>query len=245
MLNSGSRGNSALFEDDGHLYLIDMGTPLFVLEEGLNKINKTMMDIEFMFLTHEHYDHTKGIKYLNPLPIYCTKGTWEAKNTVDITPYKSFKINNLKVTPISVSHDVTNPVGFVFENGAEKFVYVTDSGYIPSKSLEYMENATYYVIESNYDYQLLTHCGRPQSLIKRIASKTGHLSNKDSARYMVNLIGENTKEIVLAHISMESNTHEVALDTYNKIFKKAHINTDKIRIVCADQFEMICAGKFD
>ena len=39
----------------------------------------------------------KGIKYLNPLPIYTTKGTWDAPNVVDIEPYKPFKINNLKV----------------------------------------------------------------------------------------------------------------------------------------------------
>lgn len=243
VLNSGSRGNSTLFEDAGHLYLIDMGTPLFVLEEGLKKIGRTMMDIEAMFLTHEHYDHTKGIKYLNPLPIYTTKGTWDAPNVVDIEPYKSFKINNLKVTPVGISHDVNNPVGFIFENAEEKMVYVTDTGYIPSKTLEYMENADYYVIESNYDYKMLCNCGRPYSLIKRISSDTGHLSNKDSARYMVHLLGDKTKEIILAHISLESNTHEMALETYNKILKKAHIDTSNIRIVCADQFEMTIGGK--
>lgn len=243
VLNSGSRGNATLFEDAGHLYLIDMGTPLFVLEEALQKLNKSMMDIEAMFLTHEHYDHTKGIKYLNPLPIYTTPGTWDAPNVVDIFPYKTFKINNLTITPVAISHDVNDPVGFVFENDEEKMVYVTDTGYIPQKTLTYMENADYYVIESNYDFKMLCNCGRPASLIRRISSNTGHLSNKDSARYMIHLLGDKTKEIILAHISLESNSHEVALDTYTKIFKKAHIDTSNIRIICADQFEMTCGGK--
>ena len=243
ILESGSRGNCSLLEDDGHLYLIDMGVPLFVLEEGLAKINHKMIDIEAMFLTHEHYDHTKGIKYLNPLPIYCTAGTWDATNTVDITPYEPFKINNLTVTPLSISHDVNNPVGFLFENGKEKFVYITDTGFIPQKTLEYLSNADYYVMESNYDFKMLCNCDRPASLIRRISSDTGHLSNKDSARYMTRLIGEKTKQIVLAHISMESNSHEVALETYYKIFKKAHIDLEKVSIICADQFEMTCAGK--
>ena len=243
VLNSGSRGNATLFEDDGHLYLIDMGVPLFVLKEGLEKLNHKMIDIEAMFLTHEHYDHTKGIQYLDPLPIYTTKGTWDAPNVVEITPYKSFKINNLTVTPVSLSHDVVDPVGFIFENKEEKFVYITDTGYIPSKTLDYLANADYYVMESNYDYKMLLNCGRPMSLVRRISSETGHLSNKDSARYMVNLIGEKTKQIILAHISLESNSHEVALATYEKIFKKAHISLDKIQIICADQFEMTLGGK--
>lgn len=243
VLNSGSRGNSTLFEDDGHLYLIDMGVPLFVLEEGLAKIGRKMIDIEAMFLTHEHYDHTKGIKYLNPLPIYTTPGTWEAQNVVDIYPYEPFKINNLVVTSLSISHDVNNPVGFLFENGEEKFVYITDTGFIPPRTLEYLHNADYYVMESNYDFKMLCNCDRPASLIRRISSDTGHLSNKDSARYMVGLIGDKTKQIILAHISLESNSHEVALETYRKIFKKAHIDMEKISIICADQFEMTSGGK--
>ncbi len=245
VLNSGSRGNATLLEDEGHLYLIDMGVPLFVLENALEKIGRKMIDVEAMFLTHEHYDHTKGIKYLNPLPIYTTPGTWDAPNVVDILPYQQFKVNNLVITPVSISHDVNNPVGFVFENGEEKFVYLTDSGFIPTKSLEYLHNADYYVMESNYDYKMLLNCDRPASLIRRISSNTGHLSNKDSARYMIGLLGDKTKQIILAHISLESNSHEVALATYEKIFKKAHINMEKLSIICADQFEMTCGGKIN
>ena len=222
-----------------------MGVPLFVLEEGLAKVGHKMIDIEAMFLTHEHYDHTKGIKYLNPLPIYTTKGTWDASNCVDIEPYVPFKVNNLVITPLSISHDVNDPVSFIFNNGSETFVYITDTGYIPARTLEYLYDADYYVMESNYDYKMLLNCDRPASLIRRISSDTGHLSNKDSARYMVKLIGEHTKEIILAHISMESNSHEVALATYEKILKKAHINLDKIRIVCASQSEMVIGGKRD
>lgn len=245
VINSGSRGNCSLLEEDGHLYLIDMGVSLITLTNALEKIGRKLIDIEALFLTHEHYDHTKGIQYLNPLPIYTTPGTWASDNLEDIFPYQEFSINGLKVLPVSISHDVNNPVGFIFDNGKERLVYITDTGYIPSKTLEYLKNADYYVIESNYDYKMLINCGRPWSLINRIASDTGHLSNKDSARYMIKLLGENTKEIILAHISMESNNHETALATYEKTFKKAHIDTSKIRIVCADQFEMVCGGKIE
>ncbi len=243
VIESGSRGNSTLLLDNGHLYLIDMGVPLFVLERALASIGHKLIDIEAMLLTHEHGDHTRGISYLPPLPIYTTKGTWDSPNSVDITPYKDFKINNLIITPFSTSHDVNDPVGFVINNGSERLVYLTDSGYIPSKSLSLLKNADYYVIESNYDYRLLIATHRPPSLIRRISSDYGHLSNKDSAKYMAKLVGPLTKGVVLAHISLESNTHEVAIETYRGIFQKAHLDIDDYNIVCASQYEMTYMGK--
>ena len=243
VVESGSRGNCALLEDAGHLYLIDMGIPLFVLENALDAIGHKLIDIEAMLLTHEHGDHTRGIKFLPPLPIYTTKGTWNEPNSVDVVPYESFKLNNLTITPVSVSHDVIDPVGFIITNEEEKLVYVTDSGFLPTRTLEYMKNANYYVIESNYDYKLLEATDRPRSLVRRISSDQGHLSNKDSARYMAKLVGPKTKDIVLAHISLESNTHEVALETYRKTFAKAHLNLDDFNVQCAGQYEMTFAGK--
>ena len=156
---------------------------------------------------------------------------------------KEFKINNLTILPIEASHDVNDPVGFVINNGEKKLVYLTDSGYIPLRSLKYMKNADYYVIESNYDYKLLVATGRPWSLIRRISSEEGHLSNKDSARYMAKLVGDKTKGIILAHISLESNTHDVALSAYRSTFKKASLNFDKYNIQCASQYEITFMGE--
>lgn len=243
VIESGSRGNSTLLEDSGHLYLIDMGVPLFVLENALAAIGYKLIDIEAMLLTHEHGDHTRGIPFLPPLPIYSTKGTWDSLNIVEIKPYVEFKLNNLTITPVSTSHDVVNPVGFVIANETEKLVYLTDSGYIPTRSLNYLNNADYYVIESNYDYKLLSQTNRPYSLIRRISSECGHLSNKESAKYMAKLVGPLTKGIILAHISLESNTHEVAVETYRGIFKKAHLNIDDYNLQCASQYEMTYMGK--
>lgn len=50
---------------------------------------------------------------------------------------------------------------------------------------------------------------------------------------MAQVIGENTKEICLAHLSQEANTKEMALDTYQRVFDEEHIYFDNIKI--ADQ----------
>ena len=119
---------------------------------------------------------------------------------------------------------------------------MTDTGYIPELSLDYMNNADYYIIESNHDVNMQLDSNRPAQLINRILSDEGHLSNVDSASYMASLVGQRTKQIFLAHISQDANTPEIALSTYKKIFKKKHINLDNIEIICTSQTKMVKGG---
>ena len=243
VVQSGSKGNATLVIDEGRVLLIDMGVTLKTLKDALYEENKNLMNINAMLLTHEHWDHTTGIRYLPPLPIYCTKETWDKPNMIAVEPYEKFKVEHLEITPISTSHDVKNPLGFVIKNKQEKLVYLTDSGKIPGKSLQKMKNADYYVIESNHDEDMLIATNRPWILKKRILSEKGHLSNTQSATYMTKCVGERTKQIILAHLSEEANSPEVALKTYKKIFKDAKISLRNIELICANQHYAVKGGK--
>ena len=53
----------------------------------------------------------------------------------------------------------------------------------------------------------------PHYLKMRILGDEGHLSNKDSAYYLKKFIGDDTKHIILAHLSEHNNTDELALKT--------------------------------
>lgn len=53
----------------------------------------------------------------------------------------------------------------------------------------------------------------PYNIKQRILGDKGHLSNKDSARYLQKLSGPRTKHIILAHLSEENNTEQLALKT--------------------------------
>ncbi len=242
VIESGSKGNSTLVENEGRLLLIDMGISLCALTNLLKEINHNIYDIDALLLTHSHSDHIKGVKYLPPLPIYCTEGTYDALNVHEITPFEEFELCGLKITPIKTSHDAPNSVGFVLKNHIDSLVFLTDSGFIPERSLKYMHNASFYVIESNHNKKMLYQSNRPASLKERIASDTGHLSNEEAASYMVDLVGENTKEIVLAHLSEETNTPELALKAFNKKFRKCHIDIDSIKIQCASQHHVTKMG---
>ena len=243
VIQSGSKGNATLVYDEGRLLLIDMGITLTSLKEGLATIDKKPLDIDALLLTHNHTDHTKGVQYLDPLPIYCTKGTYKADNVINITPYESFGVEHFKITPIEASHDAKGTVGYIIENKKEKFVYLTDTGMIPEASLELMKNADYYMIESNHNIKKLHQTNRPASLKLRILSDEGHLSNEASAIYMSELVGKRTKEIILAHLSEEANEPELALKAYKKIFSKCHIDLSEINLHCAFQREIVEGGK--
>ena len=243
VIQSGSKGNATLVIDEGRILLIDMGITLTSLKEGLATIDKKLLDIDALLLTHSHTDHTKGVQYLDPLPIYCTKGTYKADNVNIIKPYESFMIEHLKITPIEASHDAKGTVGFIIENKKEKFAYLTDTGMIPEASLSLMKNADYYMIESNHNIKKLHQTNRPAHLKLRILSDEGHLSNEASAIYMSELVGDRTKEIILAHISEEANEPELALKAYKKVFAKCRIDLDKIYLHCASQREIVEGGK--
>lgn len=242
VIESGSKGNATLIEHQGRILLIDMGITLKSLKTALNTINKKLIDINALLLTHNHCDHTSGIKYLDPLPIYCTKGTYDSLNCIQIKPYATFEIECFKITPLSTSHDAINSVGYKIECGEETLIYMTDTGMIPEESLKLMHNADYYIMEANHNVKMLHQSNRPISLKLRILCDSGHLSNEDSAIYASELIGENTKEITLAHLSEECNTPELAIKAYKKVFSKCHIKVDKILLRCANQHTSLTGG---
>ena len=53
-------------------------------------------------------------------------------------------------------------------------------------------------MESNHDIEMLEEGPYPYHLKQRVWSDKGHLSNKMSAEYLSNLIGDNTYAVILA-----------------------------------------------
>jgi len=242
IVESGSKGNATIVSHRGCVLLIDMAVSLTALKQAMNVEKKNLLNIDALLLTHSHSDHTKSISLLPPLPIYCTEGTYDNSQVEKIEKFQQFSVKCFRITPISTSHDAPNSVGFIIEDELEKLVYLTDSGYIPDETLKLIGNADYYIFESNHDVKMLLQTNRPECLKQRILSDHGHLCNEDSAFYMADLVGENTKEIVLAHLSEEANSPEKALAAYKKIFHKRKIKLDNIKLHCANQHTPVKGG---
>ena len=60
---------------------------------------------------------------------------------------------------------------------------------------------------------------------------------------MAEIIGDKTKEIVLAHLSEEANSEEKALETYKNIFDENNIKFDNIKV--ASQVNVVSGGNYE
>ena len=242
VIASGSKGNATLVSYKDTLILIDMGVSLSCLTEGLTAMNKKMEDIDISIFTHDHSDHIKGVQYLKNATLAALQGTLSCP-CMNLEIGKTIKVKDIDITPVRTSHDATNPCGFILTNDHEKLVYITDTGFIPDETIEAIQNPTYMILESNHDIKMLMKSKRTMQLKLRILSDVGHLCNEDAAIYACNVIGNNTKSIILAHLSEECNSPDVALDAWKKIFAYYKKDFNKYDIRCAKQYEMTFGGQ--
>ena len=243
IIASGSKGNATVITDGRTHLLIDMGLTKKWLLEGLAETPVAFDDIDYALFTHDHGDHASGHKFIPIEKRYATKGSVELLEEHELTHYRPITLGTFTVTPLPTSHDAHDGVGFLIKNTNSTLVYMTDTGYISQMNMEYMKNADYYIIESNHNVRMLLQTDRTFTLIQRILGDTGHLSNEDSAMYMTELLGPNTKEIILAHLSEEANDPEVALKAHLRIYQRKYIDTDKIRIIPAKQYGVVSGGE--
>ena len=151
-------------------------------------------------------------------------------NNYQFIDKNSFTINDLKIEVIKTSHDTEDSVGYIINDNNKSVVYITDTGYINQKYYKILSNRNIYIFESNHDIEMLNNGSYPFEIRKRILSDKGHLSNYDSAKYLAKFIGPDTKKIILAHLSEENNTTELALSTLSDRLNKENINFNDIII---------------
>lgn len=125
-------------------------------------------------------------------------------------------IDDVKIDVVKLSHDSSDSVSYIISSNDKSLVYLTDTGYINKKNKAILKNHSAYVFESNHDIEMLMNSSRPHHIKLRILGDKGHLSNDDSASYLSELIGARTKLIVLAHLSSEANSGEVAIEAHSK-----------------------------
>ena len=238
LIASGSKGNCSLISCGKTKILIDIGITYTRLIKTLEENNISKDDITALFISHSHSDHINGLKNLinkTNIPVYIPEEMYEElKETVPNSRCRfvsdSFVINDVKIDLIHTSHDTPTSVGYIIEYRDKRIVHVTDTGYINRKYLKLMEDMDLYVMESNYDDEMLMDGPYPRFLKERVVSDSGHLSNKMAASYLKKLTTEKTKKVILAHLSEKNNTKEKAYnETYDAVKDK------NIKVIIAEQ----------
>lgn len=236
VLSSGSKGNTTYIETKETRILIDAGNTSKYIINKLEYYSIDPTSIDAIFITHTHSDHIKGLpvllKKINPC-VYITEKMHQYMEYLEnyhVIDENIIKIKDMTIDIIKTSHDTEDSVGYIINNNDKSIVYITDTGYINKKYFDILKNKDIYIMESNHDIEMLNNSSYPFATRQRILSDKGHLSNYDSAKYLSKFIGDKTKYILLAHLSEENNTKELAYNTLIDRLKKENLEVENIII---------------
>lgn len=237
-LASSSKGNASVISGAQTHLLVDTGISALRIKRGLEECGLKLENLSGIFYTHEHSDHICGLGVLSkkaPLNIYCSR--YLSRTLRDcapsaclhyIEPGSKIQVGDISVTPITVSHDAADPLGYLFEHEGRRLGYITDTGRITKSMKHVLQGVHGLYLESNYDPLMLQNSGRPYDIIERIAGDWGHLSNEQAGAFVAQLAHPELKHIILGHISPECNTperaHQSMQDTLTAINLHAKIH---------------------
>ncbi len=217
-LGSGSSGNATVIHTPEGALLVDAGFSAKELCVRLQSASIRPESIRAVLITHEHTDHTKGLRVFTDayaIPCYVTNSVCKAlaqKNRIGekrslITAGTPFGLLGLEVDPFTVQHDACETVAFNFRFGEHQISIATDLGQITASVCEKLRGAL--LIESNHDLKMLANSDRPIRLKRRIMSRYGHLSNKDAMESLDSILTEVSRFLLFAHLSSECNKEEI------------------------------------
>lgn len=223
-LGSGSSGNALVVEARSGAavarVLVDNGFNLRQLMRRLGRAGLSLHDIDAVFVTHEHSDHSNGVARLAcrvGIPVYCSPGTARAAGLLaagvqckSIFSGVCVELGPLTIDPYEVPHDAAEPLQFVFGDGARRFGLLTDAGHCTDIIVAALRRAHALVLECNHDAEMLRTGAYPSFLKSRIAGTRGHLSNAQAAAVLSQLDGSRLAWIACAHLSRVNNTPDLA-----------------------------------
>ena len=229
-LSSGSNGNAFFIKTGNDAFLVDAGISCKQICLRLAQIGSQANDIKGIFITHEHSDHTKGLRvFLKrfPLPVYLTEKTYDRMNITIadgslniIKSADTISINSTTIRSLPKCHDAADPTLFCFYYKDKKISIVTDVGIACDNVIESVRDANILFLESNYDEGMLWEGIYPYFLKERIAGEYGHLSNDHAASLILNHASANLEYVFLSHLSENNNSPDTALKTFQSIIKE-------------------------
>lgn len=230
---SGSTGNCTLVTAGETRLLIDAGISFLKIRCFLEQMELTPEEIGGVLITHEHNDHIKGLQTLlrrTGIPLYAPRTVagrlWgmlpESDGRLNVIPVEEeFSLDGVRVTAFPTPHDTPQSVGYRIDDGGQVFCLCTDLGHVTDTVLDYVQGADAAVIECNHDVTRLKLGPYPVPLKRRILSDRGHLSNEACARLAVFMAEHGTRQLVLGHISQESNTPQLAVKVVGQALDEA------------------------
>ena len=245
-LASGSKGNAYLVEHGGATLLIDCGVCYKALKELLSE------NLCGILVTHSHTDHVSGLRTLLrhvDVPVFANAMTAEAtawQEKVDESAFACFEngqpfdVGPFAVSPFSIPHDTSDPVGYLVRTEEGTYFHGTDIGTpLDSIGLKLAE-ADVATLESNHDPVMLRTSGRPPCLIQRIAGPRGHLSNGQACELVRRFASPRLRHLALAHLSQDCNAPHLAEGAMRETLVAMNRADVDLKILRQDEVIGIC-----
>lgn len=197
VLASGSSGNCYLLHGEKTKLMLDCGI-------NLRKFDFT--GVAACLVTHEHSDHTKGIKAVLKagVPCYMSAGTASKKN-VDANIVKAgqqFAIGDFQVLPFALYHDAKEPLGYLLKGCGKKVLFATDTGAMPY----IFTGVTHFLVECNHSKVILRQnvlSGRVHPALAKRVART-HFELEKVKDFFADCDLSATEQIYLIHVSNDN-----------------------------------------
>ena len=211
--------------------LVDAGFSCKQIEMRLQAVGVDPQSVGSIVLTHEHGDHVRGAAYFakrNGATIYATRGTLEKSGlagkplkTVELASSRPHRVDGFLVHPFTVPHDASEPIGVVVEDGSRRRVGVAcDLGTTSRLAWAHLADLDALVVETNHDLDMLRRGPYPWHLKQRVAGRHGHLSNREAAQGLAELISERLQWVVLYHLSRTNNSPALAAEAIESVLRE-------------------------
>lgn len=222
VLGSGSGGNAVVLESGDCRILLDAGFSCREIEQRMKLVGIDPKTIQALVLTHEHTDHCKGADRFarrHRLTVYATAGTLAesplseeaAQGAVVLRSGEPCEVAGFEIEPFALPHDAREPIGLVVQDGLGRRVgLAADLGVRTRLAWGRMRDLDVLLLETNHDLDMLRNGPYPWSLKQRVAGRHGHLSNREAADGLPELVSSRLRCVVLYHLSRTNNLPALA-----------------------------------
>lgn len=238
-LNSGSNGNCYYVGNDIDAVLIDAGISCRETENRMRQKGLDISKVRAIFISHEHSDHVKGVARIADkyqIPVFITEKTAERGPFLvrhlsqHFCAEEIIQVESLTVVAFAKKHDADDPHSFIISHNGVTVGVITDIGTACDQVVKYFKQCHAVFLESNYDDEMLQNGSYPFYLKTRIASDTGHLSNKQALELFLNHRPHFMTHVFLSHLSKDNNSPEIAASLFAP-------HAQEVQIIIASRFE--------
>lgn len=215
IINSNSRGNAYLLENDQEALLIECGVRFDLIKRAIGfRLSKLVGCV----VTHAHGDHCRSVHDLTHagVEVYATEGTCEEllekwrPNPHRLKPRHMsipFSIGSFRIIPFRTEHDTKEPCGFLIHHDETGVVlFLTDTVYSPFV----FKGLNNVIVEANYCEEILEEKRRVGATIEMLRDRVieSHMSLRNCKDMLAANDLSQVNNIVLIHLS-DSHSDEI------------------------------------